>query len=208
MIPTTIHVQGLEFQNYPGLCPPSIFLAAYIPLLENLLNQLSAVKCLDMGCAGGVLALSLWHQDRQWTCVDIDPDAVALTKVNSQRLARPVDVLVSDWFAAVEGRWDFIISNPPYTSQAEWDAAPQYHEVLRATSVLGGPTGIECYQHLIAHAGQYLTAQGRLALVSDCSHVDQLVAMAAEQAMIREHITYSGPTALSVFKLADSSTHS
>lgn len=201
MIPTQIQFRGLTIETKPGLCPPSVFTEAHVIMLEGLLSTMNLTRCLDLGTGTGVLALSLWHQDRSWCCVDLDPDALESVTLNSQRLDRTITTQLSDWFDRVQGRWDFIVANPPYTSQSDWDAAPEYHDLLKPMAVVGGVTGLECFDRILSTAAAYLTEQGRLALISDCTHAEYLGQQALAHGLVCEHVSYSGPTALSVFKL-------
>src|SRR5690606_23922623 len=71
----------------------------------------------DLGTGTGASARALASERPGWTllAVDREADAVALASRNRDRLGLDnVVVLQSDWFAALSGRFDLIVSNPPY----------------------------------------------------------------------------------------------
>lgn len=79
-------------------------------------KRLAAGRALDMGCGYGVLGIvakRLWPGQR-WTFADINQRALDLTRRNAENNGLyEAQVLASDGFAAVEGSFDLIISNPP-----------------------------------------------------------------------------------------------
>jgi 16S rRNA (guanine1207-N2)-methyltransferase len=72
-------------------------------------------RVLDLGCGYGFvgIAAKLKHPAIEAVLCDINERAVALARENAGRLGAQVTALPSDGFAAVEGRFDFILCNPP-----------------------------------------------------------------------------------------------
>jgi release factor glutamine methyltransferase len=63
----------------------------------------------------------------------------------------------------LEGRCDFIVSNPPYVSASDWDSLPREvrdHEPRRA--FLGGRTGLDFIRRLIKGSPAYLKPRAHL----------------------------------------------
>ena len=104
--------------------PPTVFhpkfyftsriLGSYIQSLD-----LRGKNALDVGCGSGILSLAAASVGASITAVDINPAAVAATKVNALRngLAERIHVLESDLclgLPAGPGQIDLIITNPPY----------------------------------------------------------------------------------------------
>jgi predicted RNA methylase len=108
-------------------------------------------RVLDLGCGSGVNSVFCAPAAREVVAVDISPAAVENTKENCRvHGLTNVSVARSDMFSAVEGRFDLIVSNPPYfASDFEAD------ENQFATSVRYLPA-------LFAHAAEHLTENGRL----------------------------------------------
>ena len=83
-------------------------------LVENLPALTGRV--LDLGCGYGFLGLAakLLHPGiGELVLCDVNTRALGLARRNAERLGLPATILESDGFAAVEGRFDAILTNPP-----------------------------------------------------------------------------------------------
>jgi release factor glutamine methyltransferase len=72
---------------------------------------------IDLGTGTGAIALSLAHEFSHWDVqgVDLIPQAVELAQYNARlNNLDHVRFFQSSWFDRVEGRFDLIVSNPPY----------------------------------------------------------------------------------------------
>ena len=106
-------------------------------------------RLLDLGCGSGVIGLSMKLEEPALdvTLADIDAFAVRSCQLNSTRLQAEATILASDGLAAVEGRFDYVFSNPPF------------HQ--------GKETDYEFARNLFASAGKHLTADGQIWLVAN-----------------------------------------
>ena len=93
---------------------------------ETLVNWALAIgspqaRVLDMGTGSGAIALALKHQRPDWSVHAVDQSAQALevAQANARRLQLDVLMKQSDWFSQVQGRFDLIVSNPPYIAQGD-----------------------------------------------------------------------------------------
>jgi release factor glutamine methyltransferase len=69
----------------------------------------------------------------------------------------------SDWFEAVEGRFDLIVSNPPYITLAEWDDLDvEVRGFDPRLALTDEGDGLSVYRTLASQAGAYLEEGGRL----------------------------------------------
>lgn len=109
--------------SFPTLAPDSVFfgpdtyrfarqLRASVPLLPGRIS-----RCVDVGCGSGAGAIELARMcpSASVHAVDINPAALALTRVNAL-LADAPGVLAeySDMLDNVGGTFDLIVANPPY----------------------------------------------------------------------------------------------
>lgn len=88
-------------------------------LLKVLIPLNLSGKILDVGCGYGALGLTLasFLPDSQFTLVDINERAVALSINNASCLSlKNVTCLQSDIYEKVEGKFDSIVINPPIRS--------------------------------------------------------------------------------------------
>ncbi len=84
-------------------------------LLEACLDEHLYGRVLDLGCGYGVVSavLGTAFPSVKMTAVDINPRAVELTQINCAQNHVPCDAFVSDGFAAVDGLFSHVVTNPP-----------------------------------------------------------------------------------------------
>jgi 16S rRNA (guanine1207-N2)-methyltransferase len=83
-------------------------------VLAESLPKLSG-RVLDIGCGYGFLgiAVKLINPDAAVVMCDVNLRALALARENAKRLGADVEVIESDGYSAVEGRYDTVVTNPP-----------------------------------------------------------------------------------------------
>ncbi|PUE39968.1 peptide chain release factor N(5)-glutamine methyltransferase [Limnohabitans sp. Hippo3] len=125
-------------------------------------------RILDLGTGSGAVALALQHArpDAKVWAVDASEDALAVARANAARLHLGVQFMASDWLCAVDvqrtGRFDLIVSNPPYVAENDPHLAALTHEPLSALT--SGADGLEDIRRIIAQAPAYLARGGWLLL--------------------------------------------
>ena len=129
------------------------------------------VTVCDVGTGSGVIAVCAAKRmpGSRITAVDLSPAALEIARDNAQRhgVAEGIDFIQSDLLAAVpaERRFDFVVSNPPYVSAAEWEAlSPDVRNYEPRLAVVAGPQGTEVIQRLIPQAAERLNPGGHLLL--------------------------------------------
>jgi len=84
-------------------------------LLECAANENLHGALLDLGCGYGVIGIVLKRlcDDLDVVCCDINPRAIELTEINCVSNAVSCAAVESDGFQAIQGEFNFIITNPP-----------------------------------------------------------------------------------------------
>lgn len=156
---------GMEFIVTPQVLDPR-------PETEVLVAQAISrpfVKLLDLGTGSGAILLACLRAMPMATGlgVDLSPGALAVARRNAAALGLEgrARLAQSDWFAAVPGRYDLIVSNPPYIAADEVPALEpevRLHEPLMALSP--GGDGLGAYRQITAGALARLMPGGRILL--------------------------------------------
>jgi len=119
-------------------------------------------KYLDLGTGSGAIALALKSQlpDAQVLGVDSSTDALNLAAQNAHHLALNVSFLQSHWFSQVQGKFNVLVSNPPYIEDLDPHLAQLTHEPLQALT--SGPDGLQDIRNIVQNAPNHLEKGGWL----------------------------------------------
>ncbi|PCM45714.1 50S ribosomal protein L3 N(5)-glutamine methyltransferase [Marinobacter sp. ANT_B65] len=118
--------------------------------------------CTGSGCIG-IGAASVF-EDAFVDLSDISPDAllVAESNIELHELSDRVRTIQSDVFANISGRYDMIISNPPYVDAEDLADMPQEFHHEPVLGLAAGNDGLDIAHRIIAGAADYLTPGGLL----------------------------------------------
>ncbi|MDE6202587.1 MAG: peptide chain release factor N(5)-glutamine methyltransferase [Lachnospiraceae bacterium] len=141
-------------------------------LVEEVLRSLhDGMSILDMCTGSGCILLSLLRYSNDCTGVgcDISEKAIETARTNAVSLGLEAQFLQSDLFENVSGKYEIIVSNPPYIPSGE---IPGLMEEVRdfdpLTALDGGEDGLFFYREIIPKAGEYLHPGGMLFLEIGC----------------------------------------
>ena len=91
-------------------------------LVEEAIRRLPrGARVLDVGTGSGCVSvtLALERPDLRMFAVDLSPAALAVARRNRERLGARVGLAASDVLDSLRGRFDAIVSNPPYIAAGE-----------------------------------------------------------------------------------------
>ncbi|HEX7009090.1 MAG TPA: peptide chain release factor N(5)-glutamine methyltransferase [Phycisphaeraceae bacterium] len=142
---------------------------------------------VDLGTGSGAIAIAIAKHlpHSRVIATDICPDALDLARLNAQAqgVADRIEFRRGDLFEPLAGvRARYLVSNPPYISDAEWEQVPpnvKNYEPVRA--LRGGPDGLQYIRPIIQQARQYLDLPAQLVLEIAASQ-EQAVLELARQA--------------------------
>lgn len=150
-----------EFWSLPfHVAPPTLIPRPETELLvASVLQRFSdpgaSLRILDLGTGSGCLLLSLLHERPRAHGVGIDicEDALRVARVNaaSLGLASRARFVRGDWAEAVRGRFEVIVTNPPYVPTSDLAALmPDVRSFEPRRALDGGADGLAAYRRIVA----------------------------------------------------------
>lgn len=130
-------------------------------LVEMALEH-PGTKVLDICTGTGVIGITMnLEGQRQVTCSDINPKAIALASKNATDLGAEIQFVESDLFNDVEGCFDMILSNPPYIASGLLDGldVAKYEPHI---ALDGGDDGLVLIKGILEGAREHLFPGGTL----------------------------------------------
>ncbi|NRB20680.1 MAG: peptide chain release factor N(5)-glutamine methyltransferase [Rhodobacteraceae bacterium] len=124
-------------------------------------------RLLDLGTGSGCILVTLLAEQPLATGLGVDLSEAACLQASAnavlQRVQARADIRQSDWFQTVDGKFDLIVSNPPYIALSEMpglSAEVRDHEPQMALT--DGGDGLGAYRRIASEVGNFLTPGGRL----------------------------------------------
>ena len=135
-------------------------------LVEEVMKELhDGFSILDMCTGSGCILLSLlkYSNNCKGVGVDISEDALAVAKKNQERLGIEASFINSNLFEQVTGKYDIIVSNPPYIRS---DVIPTLMEEVRLHEPIlaldGAEDGLFFYRKIVEESPAFLNGGGML----------------------------------------------
>lgn len=125
------------------------------------------LKLLDLGTGSGSILVTLLAELPRATGIgtDLSPRALAVAAANASAhgLASRAVFIAADWLDAIAGKFDLILSNPPYLAASEIAGlAADVAAYDPRLALDGGPDGLDSYRRIAARAREVLAGDGRL----------------------------------------------
>ncbi len=160
---------GLRFHVDERVLIPRSYFVEILPVQVDpwLADPAGVTRVADVCTGSGCLAVLLARHFRGARVDGLDISAgaleVAAVNVRMHRLSRRVRLLEGDLLdAAPAGRYDVILSNPPYEPSAHVDALPREFQREPRLALDGGADGLDLIRRLIGQAAVRLKPKGIL----------------------------------------------
>lgn len=147
-------------------------------LIELTLKEIKKMnldnpKILDLCTGSGAIGLTLKSllPSSEVTLSDISKDALMVANKNKNELNLDVNIIESDLFKNIQGKFDVIISNPPYVMTNE----PLPKDVLYEPhlALYSGPKGIDHIEEIFKNIKSHLNNKYLIALeINEKSETD------------------------------------
>lgn len=140
-------------------------------------------RILDVGTGSGCIAITLALElpAARVVATDLDPAVLELGRDNARRLGARVDWVAADLAAGLDpGRFDMVVSNPPYLGREEADAlSPEVREYEPHLALFAPGRGDAVVERLL-ELGRNLHPGAAMAMEIGLGQLDRILARAAE----------------------------
>lgn len=165
---------GLDFEVTRDVLIPRPDTETLVVEALEALKPISEPRLLDVGTGSGCIAVAIASNNAavQVTALDSSSPALEVAQRNlaRHRLTDRVKLVLSDLFDGLPpaGRFDVIVSNPPYVATVEMDhLQPEIRLHEPHAALVAGPDGLTVIRKLIEQAPTQLAPGGTLLL--ECS---------------------------------------
>lgn len=183
-----------EFWSLPFAVSPATLIprpdseALIEAALEAFPDRAAVRRVLDLGTGTGCLLLAALTEFPGATGLGLDrvPEAAALARANALRLGLGdrARFAVADWAAPVAGRFDLVLSNPPYIESGVIPGLmPEVATHEPASALDGGADGLAAYRAIAAALPRLLAPGGRAVLELGQGQQATVEAIAAGQGL-------------------------
>ena len=188
------YIRGLqEFWSRDFAVTPEVLIPR--PESELLVEELLALlpvdapalprRVADIGTGSGCIAVTV-AAERPYVHVvatDISRPALDVARTNAARagVAARIEFLECAYLSGTAGKFDFILSNPPYVSEAEFEELqPEVREYEPETALQAGEDGLRDIRQIVDLSAERLKPGGTLFMEIGHQHADALAALVKE----------------------------
>ena len=160
-------------------------------LVEEVLKELPAdqeLKILDMCTGSGCILLSILANREKaiGTGVDLSEKALAVARRNGQDCQAKAQWICSDLFEKIKGRYDAIVSNPPYIRTSVIQGLMEEVRLYEPYMALDGhEDGLFFYRNILDQAGEHLKPGGLLAFEIGYDQGEEVASLMEEKGYIQ-----------------------
>jgi release factor glutamine methyltransferase len=176
---------GLSLLISPQVLDPRPETETIVDAASGLLRDRrdEPMRILDLGVGSGALLCALLTEfpNARGIGVDISTDAanVGLDNLRACGLSERAEIRVGDWTNGVEGRFDLIVSNPPYIPTSELpQLAPEVRDFDPWLALDGGIDGLAAFRRIMPETRSLLTPAGCLLAEFGAGQATKVLAIA------------------------------
>lgn len=167
---------SLRFKVTPDVLiprPATATLVEHVLQHQRIVHGFEAPTIVDIGTGSGIIAVSLAKQIKRAHVIATDVSAAALDvareNAESHKVHDRIEFIEGSLYDALEptrhaGRIDYLVSNPPYVADEEWDDLESNVADYEPEHALrGGPGGLDFLRPLIEQVHTWIRPGGRFA---------------------------------------------
>ncbi len=197
------HFYGLEFKVNEFVLSPRADSEILVDTALKIIKENSLKTALDICTGSGCLAVAIKkNADVEISASDISLNALKVAKFNAKKNKTKVKFIHSNMFEKIEGKFDLIISNPPYIASAKIDDLDvEVKNYDPRISLDGGADGLKFYKIIHNNIHKFLNPNGYLILEIGNDQKEQVSTLFNDFTLIESLKDYGGNDRALVFKL-------
>lgn len=140
-------------------------------LVELVIKHAQGKSILDMCTGSGCIAVSLacLSEAEKVDASDISEDALCVAKTNAERNNAEVKFIQSNLWENVKGKYDILVSNPPYIDDEEMkDLMPEVKDYEPKLALSGGFDGLDYYRRIMRNIQDKIYNRGLIFFEIGC----------------------------------------
>jgi len=125
-------------------------------LLVELALEIEPATVIDVGTGSGAVALAIASElpAADVLATDTSPGALEVARANAAQLGLAERVLLEEGMLPEHGKYDLLVANLPYVSEAEWPRlAPEIRDWEPRQALLAGADGLDAIERLLEQLG-------------------------------------------------------
>ena len=132
------------------------------------LEQKMVKNILEIGTGSGCIAIAMakYFEHSLITATDISNAALEVAKMNVKYFSfeKKIKLIQSDLFDKIQGKFNLIVSNPPYVPREVMKNLPQEYSFEPSKALLAGDNGLDFIARILHDAPPFLEDDGILVI--------------------------------------------
>lgn len=150
-------------------------------VLDDIVDKNAKLKILDLGTGTGAIGLALAAElvNSQVVAVDLYQRSLDVAKNNAQaNNITNVKFIQSSWYTSLDtGKFDIIVSNPPYIDLADTNIEQSVKEYEPARALFAADNGLADIKEIISQAKNFLNPGGLVYIEHGFTQADAVTAL-------------------------------
>ena len=140
------------------------------------LNNKTAERILEIGTGSGCIAIAIakYFENSLITATDVSRSALEVASINVKHFSfeKQIELIQSDLFENIQGKYNLIVSNPPYVPRIIMNNLPQEYAFEPTKALLAGDNGLDFIARILHDAPLFLEEDGILVIEAGVASIE------------------------------------
>jgi len=140
------------------------------------LNNKTAERILEIGTGSGCIAIAMakYFENSLITATDVSRSALEVASINIKHFSfeKQIELIQSDLFENIRGKYNLIVSNPPYVPRTIMNNLPQEYAFEPTKALLAGDNGLDFIARILHDAPLFLEDDGILVIEAGVASIE------------------------------------